>query len=78
MSTKYVTSDPRGRVSVGHPDRSFLLHEEEDGTLILEPAVVMSELEQRFLKNAAVQAQIEFARAHPEQRVARRSRNASK
>ena len=73
-STRYVTTDPRGRVSVGRPDQSFLLHEEEDGTLVLEPAVVMSELERRYLTNAAVQAQIEYARTHPQERVPRKRR----
>lgn len=73
-TARYVTTDPRGRVSVGRPDQSFLLHEEEDGTLVLEPAVVMSELERRYLANAAVQAQIEHARSHPEERVPRRRR----
>jgi len=34
----------------------------------------MSELERRFLENAALQANIEYARAHPEQRVVRRPR----
>ncbi|MGZ4619584.1 MAG: hypothetical protein ACXV5Q_13650 [Frankiaceae bacterium] len=42
-----------------------------DGTLILEPVVVVTELERRFLANAALQAQIEYARQHPEQRVDR-------
>jgi hypothetical protein len=50
------------------------MHEESDGTLVLEPAVVVTELESRFLANAALQAQIEYARAHPEQRVPRRDR----
>ena len=54
--------------------RPYLVHEEPDGTVVLEPAVVMSELERRFLENAALQASIEYARAHPEQRVGRRPR----
>jgi len=50
------------------------MHEESDGTLVLEPAVVVTELERRFLANAALQADINYAQAHPEQRVRRRSR----
>lgn len=38
---------------------------------LLESAVVMTELECRFLANAALQAQIEYARQLPEQRVDR-------
>jgi hypothetical protein len=47
------------------------MREESDGTLILEPAAVVTELERRLLANAALQAQIEYARQHPEQRVDR-------
>ena len=68
---KLITTDSRGRATVGRPDQSFLMHEEEDGTLVLEPAVVISELEHRYLANAALQAQIEHARAHPDERVSR-------
>jgi len=74
VSAKFVTADVRGRVAIGRPDRAFLMHEEDDGTVVLEPAVVMSELEQRFLRNAGVQAQIEYAREHPEERVGRSAR----
>ena len=73
-ASRLVTADPRGRVTVGQADRQYLVHEEPDGTVVLEPAVVMSELERRFLENAALQASIEYARAHPEQRVGRRPR----
>ena len=73
-ASRLVTADPRGRVTVGQPDRPYLVHEEPDGTVVLEPAVVMSELERRFLENATLQASIEYARAHPEQRVGRRPR----
>lgn len=72
--TRLVTTDSRGRATVGRPDQSFLLYEQEDGTLVLEPAVVISELEHRYLANATMQAQIEYARAHPEERVPRKQR----
>lgn len=75
MGTRILTTDSRGRLSLGRPDQHFIVHEEEDGTVTLEPAVVMSELEHRYLSNAAVQAQIEYARLHPEQRVPRKKRS---
>ena len=43
------------------------MHEESDGTLILEPATVVTELERRYLANATLQAEIAHAREHPEQ-----------
>lgn len=74
MTTRVITSDSRGRLTVGYPDRHYLVHGDADGTLVLEPAVVMSELEARFLANRELHDQIDHARMHPEERVARRQR----
>lgn len=71
---KVVTTDSRGRATLGAPSRTYLLREEPDGTLTLEPATVVSELERRFMADAAVQAQIAYAKDHPELRVPRRRR----
>jgi hypothetical protein len=54
-----------------------LLHEESDGTLVLEPATVITDLERRFLANVGLQAQIAEARAHPERQVSRQRRRLS-
>jgi hypothetical protein len=75
MDGQIIETDTRGRASLGHPDHRYLMHEESDGTLVLEPAVVITELERRFLANATMQADIEHARQHPEQRVPRRRRH---
>jgi len=61
MATRILTTDSRGRLSLGRPDQHFSVREEEDGTVTLEPAVVISELEHRYLANAAVRAQGEYA-----------------
>ena len=74
MDHQLVETDSRGRASLGRPNRRYLLHEESDGTLVLEPAVVMTELERRFLANRELVAQIEDARSHPERRVTRPAR----
>ena len=71
MGEQIVETDARGRASLGRPGRRYLMREESDGTLILEPAAVVTELERRFLANAALQAQIEYARQRPEQRIDR-------
>jgi hypothetical protein len=76
-AARLVETDARGRASLGRPDSTYLMHEEPDGTLILEPAAVMSELERRFLMNAALQARIDYARAHPEQSQVRQPRRKS-
>lgn len=68
--------DERRRVSlgkIGRPEhRRYLVTEEPDGTLILVPAVVMSELEARFLANRELVNRVETNRAHPKQLVRRR------
>lgn len=69
-----IDTDKRGRASLGRPDKRYLLTEEPDGTLVLRPAVVISELERRFLENAALQAQIAYAKQHPEERRPRKQR----
>jgi hypothetical protein len=77
VADQIVETDARGRASLGRPGRRYLMHEESDGTLVLEPAVVVTELERRFMANAALQAQIEDARKHPEKRRPRRSPRAT-
>jgi len=66
-----IETDSRGRASLGRPGKRYVMHEDADGTLILEPAVVITELERRFLANAALQAQVDYARDHPSERKAR-------
>ncbi len=72
MDGQIIETDLRGRASLGKPHSRYLMHEEADGTLVLEPAAVVTELERRFMANAALQAEISFARTHPEQRRPRR------
>ncbi|HEX3828979.1 MAG TPA: hypothetical protein VHV82_17090 [Sporichthyaceae bacterium] len=74
MDGQIVETDKRGRASLGRPGQRYLMHEQADGTLVLEPAVVITDMERRFLANAQLQAEIEQARAHPEERVARKRR----
>ncbi len=67
MST-LVELDDRRRLSlgkIGHHSR-YLVHEEPDGTIILEPAVVLSEAEARFIANSDLVAQVEDNRAYPD------------
>jgi prophage tail gpP-like protein len=68
-----IELDERRRVSLGKIGRHsrYLVREEPDGTLIFEPAVVLTEAEQRYLSNPALAAQIEDNRAHPERRQPR-------
>ena len=48
--SEMIRTDSRGRVTlVGHPDSTYLLHEEPDGVLVLEPAVVMPAAQASYL-----------------------------
>jgi len=70
-----LETDQRGRLTLpGVIKRRFLARTEDDGTIILEPAVVMSEAEHKFLANAELQASIAHYEAHPEQLVPRQRR----
>ena len=76
MDEVLVELDERRRLSLGKmgkPEhRRYLAAEQPDGTIILTPAVVMSELEARFLANRALVERIEENRRHPERLVRRR------
>ena len=48
--SEMIRTDSRGRVTLaGHPDSTYLLHEEPGGVLVLEPAVVMSAAQAGYL-----------------------------
>lgn len=70
MTDIIVELDGRRRASLGRIGRAehtrYRAHEEPDGTIVLEPAVVLSEVEARFLRNRNLVATIEDNRAHPE------------
>lgn len=68
MSEILVELDDRRRVSLGklgHHQR-YLAHEDPDGTLILTPAVVMSEVQARLLARPDVMADIDTFVADPQ------------
>ncbi len=71
-----IELDERRRASLGKIGRHsrYLVREEPDGTLIFEPAVVLTEAEQRYLNNKALAARIEDNQAHPERRRPRPQR----
>lgn len=66
-----IEADSRSRLTLpGKAHRRYLVHEHEDGTVVLEPAVVLSELEARYLANPQLQAIVERGRANPARRRA--------
>jgi len=66
-----VELDARRRVTLGKIARHsrYLVREQPDGTLILEPAVVMTELQLKLLQRPDELAMLEDALAHPERAV---------
>ena len=55
---------------------AYLVHEEPDGTLIWEPATVITETERKLLQDSALMAQIAETRKNPD-RLRRRDRSGS-
>lgn len=77
-STPMIEVDGRNRVTLpGKAHRRYLMHEQEDGTVILEPAVVLSELEASYRADPEIQAKVQHGRSHPEQRRPRPERRLS-
>ncbi len=66
-----IELDSRRRASLAKlakHDR-YLASEEPDGTIVLVPAVVITELEARFRANPELVAKVKDNMAHPERRV---------
>ncbi len=78
MSDRLVELDDRRRVSlgkIGRPEHTrYIVEEEPDGTLVLTPAVVMSELEAKLLANRELVERINANRADPGRLVRRERR----
>ncbi len=76
MSDHLLELDERRRASlgrIGRPEhRRYLVAEEPDGTIVLTPAVVMSELEARFLANRKLVGRVEANRTNPSGLVRRK------
>jgi hypothetical protein len=74
-----IELDDRRRASfgrIGRPEhRRYLVTEESDGTIIMRPAVVMTELEARMLANPKLVRRIEANRADPGRLVRRPRRS---
>ena len=75
MEELLIELDDRRRAHlgrVGNPEhRRYLVRTQPDGTMIFTPAVVMSELEARFLRNEELQRRIAAVEADPAALVAR-------
>jgi hypothetical protein len=68
-----VSTDARSRVVLpGHPNRMFLLRENSDGSLLLEPAVVASEAQAQYAADPELKALLDRALAAPTVRRRRR------
>ncbi|MCJ0700238.1 hypothetical protein FRIG_03665 [Frigoribacterium faeni] len=68
-----VQIDTRKRASLGSMARfdQYMVREEDDGTIIFEPAVIMTPSEQAFLSDPELVASLARANAHPERRRTR-------
>lgn len=67
MTSHYVELHDRKRANLAKIAKhdAYLVHEEPDGTLIWEPATVITEAERALLHDAALMARIEQSRAEP-------------
>lgn len=69
MRDLIVELDSRNRVSltrVANRHDRYLVREEPDGTLILEPSEVLTKAEKAYLADPELQAIVEHGRSHPE------------
>jgi prophage tail gpP-like protein len=78
MTPQLVTLQDRKRANLARIARhdQYLVHEEPDGTLIWEPATVITEAERKLLENADLVAEI-TANRNDLSRLRRRDRSGS-
>lgn len=73
MSMIEVETDARSRVVLpGHPKQKFLVRENSDGSLLLQPARVVTEAQLEYDESPELQALLERAAASTTVRRARR------
>jgi len=71
-----IETDARGRTTLPGRNQRYVLHQQSDGALVLEPAIVMTEAERKFLANTELQERIAYLDAHPEEFVKSERREA--
>lgn len=70
-----VETDERSRVVLpGHSNQRFLVHENADGSLLLQPAIVVTEAQREYDTDPDLRALLSRATASPTIRRARRRR----
>jgi prophage tail gpP-like protein len=67
MTTQFVELQDRKRANLARIAKhdAYLVREEPDGTLVWEPATVITEAERKLLQDAALMASIEHTRQNP-------------
>lgn len=72
-----IETDDRSRAVIpGHPNQKFLVQENSDGSVLLQPAVVVTEAQREYDTNPELRALLERAAHSPTIRRARRRRQA--
>jgi hypothetical protein len=71
-----VETDDRSRVVLpGHPNQRFVVRENADGSLLLQPARVVTEAQQEYDSDPELRELLSRAAASPTVRRARRRRS---
>lgn len=71
-----IETDSRSRVVIpGHPNQRFAVQENSDGSVLLQPAVVVTEAQREYDTDPELRALLERAAASPTIRRARQRRS---
>ena len=70
-----IETDSRSRVVLpGHPSQRFMVRENEDGSILLEPAVIVTEAQRQYDESPELQTLL--SKAASSKTVVRRKRRA--
>ncbi len=74
---KVIETDARGRATItGHPDQRFIVQENADGSLLLQPATLVTEAQREYDTDPELQRLLAAATDSPTVRRMRRRREA--
>lgn len=76
MATMVETDDRSRVVLPGHPNQRYVVRENADGSLLLQPARVVTEAQQEYDSDPELRELLSRATASPTVRRARQHRNA--
>lgn len=70
-----MTTDSRGRLTLGAKNATYRVTTYDDGTMLFEPARVLTEAEYELLVNSELREDVAYSMTHPAEATPRKRRS---